>query len=40
MKLYFETKEKDKFFEVLDQLQASSVVIDNQIMELIRMVER
>lgn len=40
LKLYFETSQKDKFFEVLDQLQASSVVIDNQIVELIRMIKR
>ena len=40
LKLYFETSRRDKFFEVLDQLQTSSVVIDNQITELIRMVER
>ena len=40
LKLYFETKEKDKFFEVLDQLRASSVVVDNKTLELIRMVQR
>ena len=40
LKLYFETKEKDKFFEVLDQLRASPVVIDNKTLELIRMIQR
>ena len=38
LKLYFETNQNDKFFEVLDQLRASSVVVDNQTLELIRMV--
>lgn len=40
MKLYFETNSKDRFFEVLDQLRASSVVVDNQTLELIRMIQR
>lgn len=40
LKLYFETSRKDKFFEVLDQLRASEVVVDNQTLELIRMIER
>lgn len=40
LKLYFETKQNDKFFEVMDQLQASSVVIDNQMLELIRTIQR
>lgn len=40
LKLYFETSQKDKFFEVLDQLRASSVVVDNQTLELIRIVQR
>ena len=40
LKLYFETGRKDKFFEVLDQLLASSVVVDNQTLELIRMIQR
>lgn len=40
LKLYFETNQKDKFFEVLDQLRASSVVVDNKTLELIRMVQR
>ena len=37
MKLYFETNRKEKFFEVLEELQASSVVVDNQTLEQIRM---
>ena len=40
MKLYFETSRKDKFFEVLEQLRASSVVIDNQTLKLIRMIQK
>ena len=40
MKLYFETSRKDKFFEVLEQLRASSVVIDNQTLELIRVIQK
>ena len=40
LKLYFESSQKDKFFEVLDQLRASSVVVDNQTLELIRMIQR
>lgn len=40
LKLYFETSQKDKFFEVLDELRASSVVIDNKTLELIRMIQR
>ena len=40
LKLYFESNEKDKFFEVLDQLRASPVVVDNKTMELIRMIQR
>ena len=40
LKLYFETNQKDKFFEVLDQLRASSVVVDNKTQELIRMIQR
>lgn len=38
LKLYFETGQRDKFFEVLTQLRASEVVIDNQTLELIRMI--
>ena len=40
MKLYFEMEQKEKFFEVLDKLRASSIVIDNQTLELIRIVQR
>ena len=40
MRLYFETEEKDKFFETLGQLKASNVVIDNQTLKLIRMVQQ
>ena len=40
LKLYFEAGRKDKFFEVLDQLRASTVVIDNQTLEMIRMIQR
>ena len=40
LKLYFETSRKEKFFEVLDELRASSVVIDNQTLALIRMIQR
>ena len=40
LKLYFESNQKERFFEVLDQLKASSVVVDNHTLELIRMVQR
>ena len=40
MRLYFETEEKEKFFETLGQLKASNVVIDNQTLKLIRMVQQ
>ena len=40
MRLYFEMEEKDKFFETLDQLKFSNVVIDNQTLKLIRMVQQ
>lgn len=40
LKLYFETSRKEKFFEVLDELRASSVAIDSQTLELIRMIQR
>lgn len=39
MKLYFETEQKEKFFEVLDQLHQSQVVIDHKTLELIRMMQ-
>ena len=40
LKLYFEANQKDKFFEVMDQLRASPVVVDNKTLELIRMIQR
>ena len=40
LKLFFETGRKDDFFKALAQLQASSVVVDNQTLELIRMIRR
>ena len=40
MRLYFEMEDKDKFFETLDQLKSSNVVIDNQTLKLIRMVQQ
>lgn len=40
LKLYFETSRKEKFFEVLDQLRASSVVVDNETLALIRMIQK
>ena len=40
LKLYFEANRKDKFFEVLDQLRGSAVVVDNHTLEMIRMIQR
>lgn len=40
LKLYFETSQKELFFEVLRQLRNSSVVVDNQTLQLIRMFQR
>lgn len=40
LKLYFETSRKDRFFEVLDELRASTVVVDHQTLELIRMMQQ
>ena len=40
LKLYFETGHKDKFFEVLTQLQRSSVAVDSKTLELILMVQQ
>lgn len=40
LKLYFETGQRDKFFEVLDQLRNSSVAVDNKTLELIRMIQQ
>ena len=31
---------KEKFFEVLDQLRGSAVVVDNHTLEMIRMIQR
>lgn len=39
LKLYFETSRKEKFFEVLKQLKASSIAIDSRTLELIRMIQ-
>lgn len=39
LKLNFESGNKEKFFEVLDELRASHVVVDNQTLELIRMLQ-
>lgn len=39
MKLYFETVQKEKFFEVLEQLRKSTITIDNQTLEMIRMIQ-
>ncbi len=36
LKLYFSMGEKEKFFEVMNQLKASSIVIDNETLEMIR----
>lgn len=36
LKLYFEIGNKEKFFKVLEQLRASSVAIDSETLELIR----
>lgn len=40
LKLYFETGRREEFFEVLSQLQKSSVTVDSQTLELIRMVRQ
>lgn len=39
LKLYFETNQKEKFFEVMGQLRASDVLIDNRTLEMIRMIQ-
>lgn len=39
LKLYFETHQKDKFFDVLGELRVSDVVVDNKTLKLIRMVQ-
>lgn len=38
LKLYFETNRRDKFFEVLSELKSSSVSVDSQTLEMIRLV--
>lgn len=40
LKLYFETNRRDKFFEVLKELRASSVAVDSKTLELIRMIQQ
>lgn len=40
LKLYFETARKDEFFHVLDDLRASTVIIDNDTLALIRMIQK
>ena len=40
MKLYFETEQTERFFEVLAQLRTSNVEIDHQTLELIRLMQR
>lgn len=39
LKMYFETSRMDEFFAVLDELRASSVPVDSQTLELIRMIQ-
>ncbi len=39
MKLYFSTGESSKFFEVLNELRNSNVIIDNETLEMIRVFE-
>ena len=36
LKLYFTTNQKDRFFEVIEELKQSAIVIDNETLELIR----
>ena len=36
LKLYFTTQEKTKFFEVMEHLKQSSIIIDRETLELIR----
>lgn len=36
LKLYFTTNQKDRFFEVLNELKKSSIVIDKETLEMIR----
>lgn len=39
LKLYFETEQREKFFDVLTQVRSSQIVIDNHTLELIRMMQ-
>lgn len=39
LKLYFETNRKEEFFEVMSQLRASDVLIDNRTLEMIRIIQ-
>lgn len=39
LKLYFETSQRKQFYDVLNQLLASSVTLDNQITQLVRMLK-
>ena len=36
LKLYFTMGEREKFFQVLDELKKSNIVIDNETLEMIR----
>ena len=36
LKLYFTAQQREKFFETLDDLKQSSIVIDRETLELIR----
>ena len=36
LKLYFTTQDRERFFEVMKELRASEVVIDQETLELIR----
>lgn len=36
LKLYFSNGDKDKFFDIMEELKASNVIIDNETLEMIR----
>lgn len=36
LKLYFSLDSREQFFEVMDELRSSDIVIDNETLELIR----
>lgn len=36
LKLFFTTQDRERFFEVMNQLKASEIVIDQETLELIR----